>query len=205
MQNGRLFNPSCDPIGAHTVGGQHPTAYCTGWTTSYISTWNAKHPGWTNGYIPAWQPNRPPANGSVLSCQQCGSKLKPIIRYINGSNDGSQAAISNIQAAMSFNPACDPTAAHTSDGIHTTHYCNGWTTGYISTWNAKHVSSTNQPNKSLSPIQNVRNVIPGSNINNTKVSTSTFTHLSLICKKNTNNNTLVCTYSNNTSSQKTTK
>jgi hypothetical protein len=67
IQNGRLFNPSCDPTGAHTVGGQHPTAYCTGWTTSYISTWNAKHPGWTNGYISEWQPNRPPANGSVLS------------------------------------------------------------------------------------------------------------------------------------------
>jgi hypothetical protein len=203
MQNGRLFNPSCDPTGAHTVGGQHPTAFCTGWTTSYISTWNAKHPGWTNGYISAWQPNRPPANGSVLSCQQCGSKLKPIIRYINGSNDGSQTAISNIQAAMPFNPACDPTASHTSDRLHTTHYCNGWTTGYISTWNAKHISSTIQP-ESPSLVQNVRSPIPLSNVNSTKVSSPTFTHLSLTCKKNTNN-TLICTYSNSTSSQKTTK
>jgi len=161
-----------------------------------------KHPGWTNGYISAWQPNRPPANGSVLSCQQCGSKLKPIIRYINGSNDGSQAAISNIQAATPFNPACDPTAAHTSDGLHTTHYCNGWTTGYISTWNAKHVSSRNQLRKGTPLVQNGKSVSV-SNINNTKLSFPTFTHLSLICKKNTIiNNSLICTYSNGASNQK---
>jgi hypothetical protein len=135
--------------------------------------------------------------GTTLSCQQCGSKLKPIIRYINGSNDGSQAAISNIQAALPFNPAWDPAAAHTSDGLHTTHYCNGWTNGYISTWNTRHVASTS---KSTSPVQNVGGSA-SSNTNNTKVLLSTFTHLSLICKKNANNNSLICTYSNGTSSQ----
>jgi hypothetical protein len=68
MKNGSLFNPACDPTGAHTIGGQHPTAYCNGWTNGYISAWNAQHPGWTNGYIYAWKPYHPPANGSVLSC-----------------------------------------------------------------------------------------------------------------------------------------
>jgi hypothetical protein len=86
MKNGSLFNPACDPTGVHASGGQHPTAYCTAWTNGYISSWNANHPGWTNGYIYAWKPYHPPANGSLLSCQQCATRLKPIIRYINGSS-----------------------------------------------------------------------------------------------------------------------
>jgi len=131
MRNGSLFNPACDPTGAHTIGGQHPTAYCT---------------AWTNGYIYAWKPYHPPANGSVLSCQQCAKRLKPIIRYINGSNDGIQAAVSNVQDGKPFSPACDPTHSHTSDGLHTTVYCNGWTNGYISAWNAKHSIIPSIPN-----------------------------------------------------------
>ena len=43
IRNGSLFNPACDPTGAHTSGGQHSTAYCTAWTNGYIYAWNAKH------------------------------------------------------------------------------------------------------------------------------------------------------------------
>jgi hypothetical protein len=91
-------------------------------------------------------PYHPPANGSVLSCQQCATRLKPVIRYINGSNDGIQAAVSNVQDGKPFNPACDPSHSHTSDGLHTTVYCNGWTNGYISAWNAKHSIIPSIPN-----------------------------------------------------------
>jgi hypothetical protein len=38
-QNRRLFNPSCDPTGVHASGGQHPTSFCIGWTSGYISEW----------------------------------------------------------------------------------------------------------------------------------------------------------------------
>jgi hypothetical protein len=40
-------------------------------------------------------------------------------RASDGFNDGSNAARSDT----SFNPACDPTGAHTSDGQHTSTYC----------------------------------------------------------------------------------
>jgi hypothetical protein len=55
-------------------------------------------------------------------------------RASDGFNDGSNAARSDT----SFNPACDPTGAHTSDGQHTSTYCNAWTSGYTSTWNNLH-------------------------------------------------------------------
>jgi hypothetical protein len=58
-------------------------------------------------------------------------------RASDGFNDGSSAARSDI----SFNPACDPTGAHTSDGQHTSTYCNAWTSGYTSTWNSQHTNT----------------------------------------------------------------
>ncbi|NAL78186.1 hypothetical protein [Nitrososphaera sp. AFS] len=56
-------------------------------------------------------------------------------RYSDGFNDGTQAARTDRQNRNSFNPACDPTGAHTSDGQHTTIYCTGWSNGYTSAWN----------------------------------------------------------------------
>lgn len=56
-------------------------------------------------------------------------------RYSDGFNDGTQAAITDRQNGNQFNPACDPTGAHTSDGQHTTTYCSGWSDGYTSAWN----------------------------------------------------------------------
>lgn len=135
MQQSKLFNPSCDPTGVHAKGEQNPVPFCNGWTSGYISAW---HPGWTNGYIESWKRNNPPPKRTISSCTQCGSKLTPIIRYINGTNDGGQAALGNIQNGSPFNPACDPTSAHAGDIQHTTFYCNGWTDGYISVWNDKH-------------------------------------------------------------------
>ena len=64
-------------------------------------------------------------------------------RASDGFNDGSQAALSDKQNGNSFNPACDPTGAHTSDGQHTTTYCNAWTNGYTSAWNDVGSSFTN--------------------------------------------------------------
>jgi hypothetical protein len=58
-------------------------------------------------------------------------------RANDGFNDGSNAARSDT----SFNPACDPTGAHTSDGQHTSTYCNAWTSGYTSTWNSQHTNT----------------------------------------------------------------
>jgi hypothetical protein len=58
-------------------------------------------------------------------------------RSSDGFNDGSNAARSDT----SFYPACDPTGAHTSDGQHTSTYCNAWTSGYTSTWNSIHGST----------------------------------------------------------------
>jgi hypothetical protein len=56
-------------------------------------------------------------------------------RYNDGFNDGSQAALQDRQNGNTFNPACDPQGLHTSDGQHTTFYCNGWAAGYNSAWN----------------------------------------------------------------------
>ena len=55
-------------------------------------------------------------------------------RASDGFNDGSNAARTDV----TFDPACDPTGAHTSDGQHTSTYCNAWSNGYISTWNSLH-------------------------------------------------------------------
>ena len=38
-------------------------------------------------------------------------------RYSDGFNDGTQAAINDRQNGNQFNPACDPTGAHTMDNI----------------------------------------------------------------------------------------
>jgi hypothetical protein len=61
-------------------------------------------------------------------------------RFNDGVTDGTAAA--NI--AVSFNPACDPSGAHTSDGQHSTQYCTGWSQGYTSTWNSLHPSDIQQ-------------------------------------------------------------
>jgi len=55
-------------------------------------------------------------------------------RSRDGFNDGRNAA----RTELKFNPACDPTGAHTIDGQHTSTYCNAWSDGYISTWNSLH-------------------------------------------------------------------
>ena len=72
MRNGSLFNPACDPTGAHTTGGQHPTAYCTAWTNGYIYAWDAQHPGWTNGYIYAWNAKHSiiPSIPNLVACKK---------------------------------------------------------------------------------------------------------------------------------------
>ena len=61
-------------------------------------------------------------------------------RSSDGFNDGSNAA----RGDTSFNPACDPNGLHTSDGQHTSTYCNAWTSGYTSTWNSVHSVSQEQ-------------------------------------------------------------
>ena len=73
-------------------------------------------------------------------------------RASDGFNDGSNAARSDT----SFNPACDPTGAHTSDGQHTSTYCNAWTSGYISTWNSQHSSTDQTQTQGQQQTQNQR-------------------------------------------------
>ncbi len=55
-------------------------------------------------------------------------------RASDGFREGSDAATTD----SSYNPACDPTGQFTSDGQHTSTYCNAWTDGYTSTWNSIH-------------------------------------------------------------------
>ena len=55
-------------------------------------------------------------------------------RARDGFNDGSNAARTDV----TFNPACDPTRAYTSDGQHSTIYCNSWNQGYTATWDSLH-------------------------------------------------------------------
>jgi hypothetical protein len=43
-------------------------------------------------------------------------------RYNDGYSNGSDAAAGD----STYNPACDPTGAYTSDGQHTAIYCDGW-------------------------------------------------------------------------------
>jgi hypothetical protein len=190
-QNGRLFNPSCDPTGVHASGGQHPTPFCSGWTSGYISEWKNKHPDWNSGNITSWKPNNPPDNRTVVPCTQCASKLKPIVRFVNGTNDGGQAALDTLQNNGQFDPACDPTRAHTSDGLHTTVYCNGWTSGYIYSWTTKLMPTTVHL-----VAQNLSSVTshPTTSVVNHKKPSPT---LALLCKNKSGNN-LICTYTNST-------
>jgi hypothetical protein len=64
-------------------------------------------------------------------------------RANDGFDDGSNAA----RMDTVFNPACDALGEHTSDGQHTTIYCNAWSQGYTQTWNQLH-----QPPDSIGPI-----------------------------------------------------
>ena len=45
-------------------------------------------------------------------------------RYTDGYNDGTHAASTDREDGNRFNPACDPTGVHTTDGQHTTTYCS---------------------------------------------------------------------------------
>jgi hypothetical protein len=56
-------------------------------------------------------------------------------RYSEGYNDGAQQATTDFQSGKSFNTACDPSGAYTSDGRHTTIFCDGWVKGYTAAWN----------------------------------------------------------------------
>jgi hypothetical protein len=69
-------------------------------------------------------------------------------RYNDGFNDGSQAAQTDKQNGNSFNSACDPQGLHTSDGQHTTLYCNGWADGYNSAWNGNSGSQSSSSDNS---------------------------------------------------------
>jgi len=61
-------------------------------------------------------------------------------RYNDGYSNGSEAAARD----STYNVACDPTGAHTSDGQHSTTYCTGWAIGYVATWNANHGGQATQ-------------------------------------------------------------
>lgn len=56
-------------------------------------------------------------------------------RYNDGFSNGGQAAATDKQQGNAYNPVCDPTGQYTSDGQHSTTYCNGWANGYSSAWN----------------------------------------------------------------------
>lgn len=58
------------------------------------------------------------------------SSETPQQRAGSGTSDG-QAAGTVDKTKGAFNPACDPTGSHTTDGQHTTYYCNAWTAGYL--------------------------------------------------------------------------
>lgn len=119
LQNGNPFNPACDPTGAFaSSNGQHSTTFCSGWTRGYMESWNLG----------------PSTHTAIL-----GASNEQ--RYAAGINDGGQTALSDLGNGSSFNPACDPTRRYSSDALHTTTYCNGWTKGYISAWNIHYRSS----------------------------------------------------------------
>jgi hypothetical protein len=71
-------------------------------------------------------------------------------RARDGFTDGSNAARDDLQNGNQFNLVCDPNGIHTSDGQHTTIYCNAWNEGYTSTWNQLY-----QPQSQQLPAQNV--------------------------------------------------
>ncbi len=54
-------------------------------------------------------------------------------RYNDGYNNGYSAALQD----NSYDSTCDPHGQYTSDGQHTTYYCNGWANGYQDGWNNK--------------------------------------------------------------------
>lgn len=66
----------------------------------------------------------PSETGSGLSSET------PQQRAGSGTSDGQAAGLVD-RTNNKFNPACDPTGSHTSDGQHTTYYCNAWTAGYL--------------------------------------------------------------------------
>jgi hypothetical protein len=183
------FDPSCDPTGIYLdYGGQHPVKFCIDWTNGYVNAWNSEHPGWTNGYVNAWKPRHPPPNQNNLSCRlqtriECTNNLVLLGRYIDGTNGGSDAALSDILDKKQFNPGCDPAHLHAPDSRHTKEYCNGWTNGYISAWNSEHSQS-----RTPSTIQTNEKGLP------------VFVHLSLNCKTNSDNSH-DCRYVNGTYSQ----
>lgn len=139
-----------------------------------------------------------------LSCQGCETQsLTPITRYINGTTDGSNAALSDIQDGKQFNPGCDPTNSHArGDGRHRTN-------GYISAWDSEHTPTSKQINN---PKQAGQTIPPNINQNISHLSSQgsnatihkkvlpTFAHLDLICQ-NKSNHTLNCSYMNGTYSQ----
>jgi hypothetical protein len=59
-------------------------------------------------------------------------------RYNDGFSNGAQAAATDKQQGNPSNPTCDPTGRYTSDGQHSTIYCNGWANGYASTSDGQH-------------------------------------------------------------------
>jgi hypothetical protein len=61
-------------------------------------------------------------------------------RSHDGFNDGTNAARTDV----TFNPACDPQGLHTSDGQHSSTYCNAWSNGYTTTWNSIHQTDQTQ-------------------------------------------------------------
>ena len=68
-----------------------------------------------------------------------GKHLSDTKRYNDGYSNGSDAAARD----STYNVACDPTGAYTSDGQHSTTYCDGWANGYTATWNSNHAQTTN--------------------------------------------------------------
>jgi hypothetical protein len=84
-------------------------------------------------------------------------------RYNDGFNDGSQAGITDRQNGNQYNPACDPSGEHTSDGQHTKTYCSGWADGYTSGWNGNnspiYQTSTQNQRQDQKQSQNVHTCI----------------------------------------------
>lgn len=78
-------------------------------------------------------------------------------RYNDGYNNGYSAALQD----NSYDPTCDPHGQYTSDGQHTTYYCNGWADGYQQGWNNKNSNYNNGGNSYNSGTQQEQN----SNVN----------------------------------------
>lgn len=72
-------------------------------------------------------------------------------RARDGFTDGSNAASGDVQNGNPFNPVCDLNGIHTSDGQHTTIYCNSWNEGYASAWNQLYQPPSQQPVQNVGP------------------------------------------------------